>query len=160
MAENIITRDISKKDRNALKVLISKIDIFSEEDKRISLDLIDEFLKDPENNDYWVRCATENNVIQGFICYGPASLCVGTYDVYYIAVPPEFRRKGIGKMLIEDVESVLIKKKARMLLIETTSDPQYGGTLKFYERLGYVEAERLRDYYRDGEDKITFQKRF
>lgn len=158
--DKIKVRDINAADKDNLIRVISSINIFSDEDKRISLELIDEYLEDKENDDYWVRLAQSGNEVAGFICFGPASLCTGTYDIYYIAVDPKHRRKGIGKYLVECVLHELHEKKARMLLIETTSDIRYEGTLRFYENLGFVEIERIKDYYKDGEDRIIYQKRF
>ena len=45
-------------------------------------------------------------------------------------------------------------------MIETASHDAYAATIKFYERTGYALAPRIRDYYRVGDDKLTFEKRF
>ena len=44
------------------------------------------------------------------------------------------------------------------MLIETSSQESYGGTIHFYERSGYELAARIRNFYRVGDDKLIFQK--
>ena len=46
-----------------------------------------------------------------------------------------------------------------MLLVETSSQETYGGTIQFYERTGYALAGRIEDYYRLGDDKLIFAKK-
>jgi ribosomal protein S18 acetylase RimI-like enzyme len=45
------------------------------------------------------------------------------------------------------------------MVLETSSSEDYNGTRDFYLRLGYKEAARIKDYYKDGEDKVVYEKR-
>jgi ribosomal protein S18 acetylase RimI-like enzyme len=45
-----------------------------------------------------------------------------------------------------------------MLLIETSSQQTYGGTIRFYEKRGYELAARIKNFYRIGDDKLVFSK--
>ncbi len=46
-----------------------------------------------------------------------------------------------------------------MLLIETSSQETYGGTIQFYERSGYELVGKIPEYYKPGDDKLIFAKR-
>jgi hypothetical protein len=46
-----------------------------------------------------------------------------------------------------------------MLLVETSSQETYGGTIQFYERTGYELVGKIKDYYKSGDDKLIFAKR-
>jgi ribosomal protein S18 acetylase RimI-like enzyme len=46
-----------------------------------------------------------------------------------------------------------------MLLIETSSQETYGGTIQFYERTGYELVGKIPEYYKPGDDKLIFAKR-
>ena len=46
-----------------------------------------------------------------------------------------------------------------MILIDTSSTPQYEKTQKFYSRHGFQEVARVPDYYHAGNDRITFCKK-
>jgi ribosomal protein S18 acetylase RimI-like enzyme len=43
-------------------------------------------------------------------------------------------------------------------MIETSSQPKYLPTRKFYEKLGYREMARIPDFYRPGDDRVIFGK--
>jgi hypothetical protein len=47
-----------------------------------------------------------------------------------------------------------------MLVVETSSRPEYAPTRAFYERRGYAEAARMREFYAPGDDRVIFTKRF
>jgi aminoglycoside 6'-N-acetyltransferase I len=153
----LVLRSLKKSDRPDLIDLIKRTNNFTTEDKRIAIELIDECINEPNNSDYSIVCAEIENKVYGFVCFGAASLCVGTYDIYYIGVDPDVSGKGIGKQLINHVE-LLLKDVARMILIETSSSDSYEIARKFYVKLGYAEIERIKDYYKVGEDRLIFQK--
>ena len=46
-----------------------------------------------------------------------------------------------------------------MLLIETSSKNSYSSTTRFYERAGYQEISRIKDFYRIDDDKLVYSKR-
>jgi hypothetical protein len=45
-----------------------------------------------------------------------------------------------------------------MILIETSSQPKYEKTRRFYTGLDYKEVSRIPDFYRKGDDRITYVK--
>ena len=52
----------------------------------------------------------------------------------------------------------MARRGGRLLLIETSSKPNYAPTIEFYKRNGYHLEARIRDYYRPGDDKLIFAK--
>ena len=46
-----------------------------------------------------------------------------------------------------------------MLLIETSSQETYGGTIQFYEKTGYELVGKIPEYYKPGDDKLIFAKK-
>jgi hypothetical protein len=46
-----------------------------------------------------------------------------------------------------------------MLLVETSSRPDYSKTREFYARCGYTEAARIRDFYAPADDRIMLTTR-
>lgn len=134
---------------------------FTEDEVQCALSIVDECLKDPNHKDYELYCAA-NGLPEpvGLVCYGKASLSDTAYDLYWLAVDPRFQRKGVGKLLLNFAEGNIMQAKAKMLLVETSSQPKYEGTRAFYSRNGYAEAARLRDYYRESDDKVILMKRF
>ena len=74
----------------------------------------------------------------------------GTVDVYWIAVHPGRHKQGYGKALLNRVEKQAREQKGRLIVIETSSQDKYASTRHFYEKQGYVEQARVRDFYRPG----------
>ena len=67
-----------------------------------------------------------------------------------VAVVDEFRKKGIGKALVEEsVNGIRIKKCDEFYLEVRCSNNEAVG---LYERLGFAIRQQLKTYYRDGED--------
>ena len=50
------------------------------------------------------------------------------------------------------------RQAGRMLLIETSSKRSYAPTIRFYQRAGYHEISRIKDFYRIEDDKVVFCK--
>lgn len=70
--------------------------------------------------------------------------------VVSIAVLDEYRKKGIGKALVEEsVNGVKLKKCDEFYLEVRCSN---NDAVRLYEKLGFVIRQKLSAYYRDGED--------
>jgi ribosomal-protein-alanine N-acetyltransferase len=70
--------------------------------------------------------------------------------VVSIAVLDEHRNKGIGKALVEEsINGIKIKKCDEMYLEVRCSN---NDAVKLYENMGVIIKQRLKTYYRDGED--------
>lgn len=99
-----------------------------------------------------------NRMIQGYVCFGPTPRSEGVYDLYWIAVDPRQQGQGIGQLLLRFVENEVRRERGRMLLIETSSKKSYAPTIRFYQRAGYDEISRIKDFYRIEDDKVVFCK--
>jgi GNAT superfamily N-acetyltransferase len=146
-------------DRTNLIGLLSRVHEFDAEDIAVVLELLDIYLLNRAQKDYIFQVAVDDqDRIVGFICYGPTPLTEGTYDLYWIAVDPGFAGQGIGTQIIEQMEKKLIRQHVRLVIIETTSARKYALTRQFYLKNGYFLAEVIPEFYRGGEDRVTFLK--
>jgi GNAT superfamily N-acetyltransferase len=153
-------RNFLPQDRPILAELLSRVPAFDLEDQAIALELIDLALHQPQQTDYYFRVAAdEKNRLVGYACYGPTPLTEGTFDLYWIAVEPVITGQGIGTLLLQAVEEEIRKNNGRLILIETSSNSIYELTRKFYLKNGYILAETIHDFYREGEDRHTYIKR-
>ncbi len=96
--------------------------------------------------------------IGGFACYGPTALTEGTYDLFWIAVDPDFRRQGLGRELMRWVEEEIIRLGGHLLVVETSGTADYAPTRDFYLSCGYQMEAVIRDFYRVGDDLVIFTK--
>ena len=155
-------RPAKQKDRERIHEILLSTGRFNEEEVRCAVELVDEWLTRPEKGDYIVHVVESTSTpetVTGYVCYGPAPLTDGVYDLYWIAVDPRHQGQGYGQVLLRWVENEVKRKQGRMLLIETSSKDSYGPTLRFYERSGYEEISRIKDFYRIEDDKLVFCKR-
>ena len=70
--------------------------------------------------------------------------------VVSVAVLDEHRRKGIGKGLVEEAINGVKSKKCDELYLEVRCSNNDAVIL--YEKMGFIIKQRLKTYYRDGED--------
>ena len=103
---------------------------------------------------------TPEDELVGYACYGPTPDTDRTFDLYWIAVEPGAQGSGSGTRLLTEVERRLQGQNARMLIVETSSRSEYAPTRHFYEKRGYAEAARVRDFYAPLDDRVIFTKRF
>lgn len=67
-----------------------------------------------------------------------------------IAVVEEHRKKGIGRAIVEEGLKGIKLKKADELYLEVRCSNNEA--VRLYEKLGFIIKQRLKSYYRDGED--------
>jgi len=156
----MMIRSLVQKDRERLHSILVSTNAFTSEEIAVAMELIDVVLKDRCQKDYQIDCMVDaQDQPIGYICYGPAPMTEGTYDLYWIVVDPQYQNQGIGSTLLDFLEEVVRQRRGRMILIDTSSIPQYDGTQKFYLSKGFHEVARVPDYYHPGNDRITFCKR-
>jgi GNAT superfamily N-acetyltransferase len=149
-----------KEDRMGLQKMLAGIPSFDAEDQAVALELVDIAINDASQTDYLFMLAVDDHDQPiGYACYGPTPLTDGTYDLYWIAVSAELSGKGIGTTLLRAVEDDLRSRSGRLLIIETSSGDAYEKTRQFYLKNGYPLVETIKDFYRPGEDRVTFVKR-
>ena len=152
-------RKIQPPDRAGLKALLNAQEHFKSEEIKVALELIDIVLTHPGQEDYIIHIAegpAEETL--GYICYGKAPLTDAVYDIYWIVVHPASWNQGLGSFLLRQTEEDLRHRRARLLLIETSSNPSYENPRTFYRKHGYQEQARILDYYSVGDHKLIFGK--
>ena len=107
----------------------------------------------------FVGARDAQGTLLGYACYGCTPSTDGTYDLYWLAVHPAAQGRGAGRRLIEFMEQQLGARGARMLVAETSSRADYARTREFYERAGFAEAARVRDFYAPADDRIIYTTR-
>ena len=152
-------RSLTLKDKAKLQSMLIHTGVFNSEEIDVAMELIDIVLKDQDQKDYKIHCMVDDHDQPiGYICYGLTPMAQGTFDLYWIAVDPNFQGKGIGSRLLDLLEKEVRGMKGRMILADTSSIPQYEKTKIFYLQNGFREVARVPDYYYPGNDRITFCK--
>jgi GNAT superfamily N-acetyltransferase len=150
-------RPLVEKDRVSLPSMLIKTRSFTSAEIDVAMELIDIVLKDEIQKDYQIYCMVDDqDQAIGYICYGPTPMTQGTFDLYWIAVDPDFQKQGVGSKLIGFLEEWVKTRGGRMILADTSTIPHYEKTQNFYLRNGFQEVARVPDYYYPGNDRVTF----
>ena len=155
------------RDRARVAELLGSTAVFSREEIDVALQLFDESVSDESGAglddsrvaDYEFIGAFDGERLLGYACAGPTPATEGTFDLYWLAVDPAAQGTGVGRALVREVERDLRERGARLLLVETSSRPDYEKTRAFYARCGYTEAARIRDFYAPADDRIMLTTR-
>jgi ribosomal protein S18 acetylase RimI-like enzyme len=147
------------RDKPALMRILRHTPEFKPYEVAVAEEVIDGYLQDPQGTGYQAFVATVDSKVAGYICFGPTPVTEGTWDVYWIAVAGDRRGQGIGGALTQAAEEAIIKAGGRLILIETSSQPSYDNTRRFYLGQHYEQVARIPDFYTPGDDLLILQKR-
>lgn len=153
-------RSLKRSDLPDLTRILIATGAFTPDEVDCAVELLNIVLDQPNQIDYQVLVAENNGAIAGYILYGAVPLTKGNFDIYWIATDPALHGKGFGQKLMEAAENEAKSRGARMVCLETSSQGGYEKTRRFYDRSGYIEESRIRDFYKIGDDRITYVKRF
>lgn len=150
-------------DRGGVFRILETAGNFTPEEVATALELIDEWLELGEHSGYLTYVmesqSEDSSEVLGYVCFGPTPLTESTYDLYWIAVDKSKLRGGVGKRLLKFAEEEMARRGGQMLLVETSSQETYGGTIQFYEKTGYELVGKIKEYYKPGDDKLIFAKK-
>lgn len=80
----------------------------------------------------------------------------GKARIYSLAVAPQARGRGLGRILIGWAENLARQAGKREVTLEVRTDNRAARTL--YRNLGYTEYQRLAAYYEDGCDALRLKR--
>jgi GNAT superfamily N-acetyltransferase len=150
-------RHLTRADRGRIEEISRAVGLFREDEIAVALEVFDEAVRGGTGNTYSLLGAEVDGRLAGWICWGPTPCTLGTYDLYWMAVDPQFQGTGIGTALLVEMERRLLGS-ARLIVIETTGRPDYADTRAFYQAKGYSPVATVPDFYAPGDDQVVFVK--
>jgi GNAT superfamily N-acetyltransferase len=145
-------------DREAIRRLVDATGFFSREEVEIAVELVDERLLKGESSGYHFLIAEVEGRVSAYACFGPIPGTKCSFDLYWIVVAPEGRRRGIGREVLARSEARMAERGAGRIYAETSGRTQYAPTRAFYEACGYAPAAFLEDFYAPGDGKVVYVK--
>ena len=149
-------------DPQRIREIVSSTGFFYEHEMDIAVELCEENLEwGDEDSGYLFLFADdeESGRTLGYACYGEIPCTRKRYDLYWIAVHADARGKGVGKLLLREVEKAVAARGGEIVYIETNSREQYLPTRRFYLSCGYTLAAELKDFYDNGDNKVIYTRR-
>lgn len=151
----IDVRMIQQKDLSALKQVLETIELFPSE---MLEEMTGDFFKKPETEDIWFTALEDQTPIAIGYC-SLEKLTDGTYNLYAIGVRKDRQGKGIGSQMMSYLEKHLQTKSGRILIVDTSGIDEFQATRQFYQGLNYTQEAVIRDFWEEGDDKVTFWKK-
>lgn len=142
-----------------VRSLVAATRFFTEEEVAIAAELVEERLAKGAASGYEFFFAENRSAVLGYACYGRTPGSDHSWDLYWIVVDPERQGQGLGREILARVEPKIHGGGGRLLWADTSSTARYAPTRAFYLRAGFLEAARLANFYRPGDDKVIYEKR-
>lgn len=148
-------RMVTQSDIPDLKQVLDSIELFPSE---MLDDMISDYFTNPESEEVWFTALENNKPISIGFC-APEKLTEGTYNLYAIGVRNDIQAKGVGSKMMAFIEDYLKDNGNRLLIVDTSGTDDFKLTRKFYEKLNYHQEAVIRDFWQEGDDKVTFWKK-
>src|SRR4030066_730227 len=102
-------RFMSAEDKARITEILRGTPEFKPFEVAVAEELIDCYLENPFSSGYHIVVAEVDSTVAGYICYGPAPLTEGTWDIYWEAVTREKQGRGIGSTLTKAAEKDIVR---------------------------------------------------
>jgi ribosomal-protein-alanine N-acetyltransferase len=79
-------------------------------------------------------------------------------DILTVAVLPEYRRQGIAKEFMRQIEQWSMERGASAMMLEVEQSNE--SAIELYKGLGYLKISVRMDYYGPGKDAFVMRKDF
>lgn len=148
-------RNVTRADISDLKIVLDSSGLFPAEYLE---GMIDDYFNNAETKDIWFTYMDDSTPVAIGYCV-PEKLTDGTYNLLAIGVMKDPQRRGIATEMMDYIEQWLRQNGGRILIVETSTDDAQTAARNFYKKISYIQEAVIRDFWRNGEDKIVFWKR-
>ena len=152
--------NVNEKDVDIVRTIVASTGFFYDFEIPVAVELVEDRLAGGENSSYHFIFAEVDGKTVAFSCFGSIACTEGGYDLYWIVTHDDYRGSGIGKVLLEETHQRVKNLGGRYLIAETSSLEKYSPTRYFYEKNNYKQEALIPDFYKEGDGKVIFVKRF
>jgi ribosomal protein S18 acetylase RimI-like enzyme len=133
--------------------------VFSAEEIAAVQELVDDYVANGDASTYRFLSYRLDGRVVGYTCYGKRSLTDSTFDLYWICSAPSAQRKGVGHALLQRTEQEIRAMGGRLVMVETSSLPEYEPAWRFYDSHGYRRQAIIEDFYAEGDGLVLYSKK-
>jgi ribosomal protein S18 acetylase RimI-like enzyme len=154
----MLIRELHSQDHDAVRQMLIACGAFTDEEIQVALEMMEAGLVDGLRGEYPHFVAEVNHSVCGYACVGKTPLTASTWHLYWICVHPAVQGRGVGQELLSRVEAFVRTRSGERLVVETSGQPSYGRTRRFYQEAGYSEVGCIPDFYKPGDDCVLYCK--
>jgi ribosomal protein S18 acetylase RimI-like enzyme len=133
--------------------------VFEAEEIAAVQELVDDYTARGDASIYRFLSYRLNGRVVGYTCYGKRSLTDSTFDLYWICSAPSAQRRGVGYALLQQTEQEIRAKGGQLVIVETSSLPEYEPARRFYDSHGYRRQALVEDFYAEGDHLVLYSKK-
>jgi GNAT superfamily N-acetyltransferase len=154
-----VSKGLSANDKKSIEDILLSSCYFYDFEIEIALGLIDDTIVYGEENTgyHWLKVSEDSRLV-AFANYVRNSFSVYSWDLYWLAVHQDSRRKKLGTMLLKAVEDDVRNSGGKILWLDTSGRPLYAPTENFYKKNGYTLQASLKDFYAPDDPKQIYSK--
>lgn len=146
-------------DADAVARVVARAGAFNAAEVEIAKSLVEETRAGAPGADYRFLIVDGVNGIDGYTSFGPIPGTERRYELYWIAVDPTVRCRGLGRALLAQTERAVRALGGTHVFAHTSTRPDYAPARAFYAANGYVQHANIPDYYSDGDGMAIYGKR-
>ncbi|MDE3115533.1 MAG: GNAT family N-acetyltransferase [Pseudomonadota bacterium] len=151
--------ELRESDAEAVARIVTHTGVFSAAEIEIARSLVEETRAGLPGADYRFLFMDGANGLDAYTCFGPIPGTQNRYELYWIAVDPSARRRGLGQALIAETERAVRALHGTHLFAHTSTRADYIPARAFYVAHGYIQHADIPDYYSDGDGMAIYGKR-
>lgn len=152
-------RKFEPSDIDPITELVEATGVFRNDEIDVAVELMEIAAAQPNQKDYILFSGIDaHDTVVGYYCVGPTPMTQSTFDLYWIAVHPDYYGKQFGTQLLQHCEAFVKSMDGSLVVAETSSLPKYQPTRNFYLRNQYTESARIKNYYMPGDDLMIYTK--
>ena len=148
-------RETKKADSEAILAIVRDSEQFDENCLTHVEETLNNYLAG-ESDDLWFTADDGEPV--GVAYCAPEPVTDGTWNLLMLWTRRDRNGQGHGSALVSHVENILNERSVRLLIVETSSLPDFAGARAFYDKCGFTEEARIRNFFAAGDDKIVYTK--
>ena len=150
--------EVEPQDAEKVRRLAEATGFFYPYEIDIAVELVEDRLSHGLESEYHFIMAEQDGRLVGYACYGPIPCTAASYDLYWIAVHPDFQGQGLGRELLAEAEKLIANAGGKRIYVDTSERAQYDPTRAFYEKCDYRLEAVLKDFYAPGDGKAIYCK--
>ena len=109
-----------------------------------------------ESENFWFTADDGEPVGVAYCALEPVT--DGTWNLLMLWTRHDRAGQGHGSALVSHVEKILNERGVRLLIVETSGLPDFAGARAFYDKCGFTQEARIRNFFAAGDDKIIYTK--
>lgn len=94
----------------------------------------------------------------GVALCAPEPVTNGTWNLLMLWTRKDRASQGDGTALVEHIQSELECREARLLIVETSDLSEFKSARLFYEKCGFTQEARIKNFFARRDDKLIYTK--